>query len=97
MALAPAPPYCRGIAALDLSAPCPRLHGRPSGYLRLPPAPRRLPAFHDDNIIDPDLAPYMSDEGSSDDEQMSILATMNGGGMLKMHTVSSSELILDPG
>ncbi|PQE32619.1 phosphatidylinositol-4-phosphate 5-Kinase protein [Rutstroemia sp. NJR-2017a WRK4] len=37
----------------------------------------RLPAFHDDNIIDPDLAPYMSDEGSSADEQMSIFATMN--------------------
>jgi 1-phosphatidylinositol-3-phosphate 5-kinase len=37
----------------------------------------RLPAFHDDNIIDPDLAPYMSDEGSSGDEQMSIFAAMN--------------------
>ncbi|RDL33595.1 SAICAR synthase-like protein [Venustampulla echinocandica] len=42
----------------------------------------RLPAFHDDNIIDPDLAPYMSDEGSSADEQMSIFATMNSGSML---------------
>jgi len=39
----------------------------------------RLPAFHDDNIIDPDLAPYMSDEESSADEQMSIFATMNSG------------------
>ena len=39
----------------------------------------RLPAFHDDNIIDPDLAPYMSDEGSSGDEEMSIFATMNSG------------------
>ena len=37
----------------------------------------RLPAFHDDNIIDPDLAPYMSDEESSGDEQMSIFATLN--------------------
>ncbi|KAI9743600.1 MAG: 1-phosphatidylinositol-3-phosphate 5-kinase [Claussenomyces sp. TS43310] len=37
-----------------------------------------LPAFHDDNIIDPDLAPYMSDEGSSGDEQMSIFTAMNG-------------------
>jgi 1-phosphatidylinositol-3-phosphate 5-kinase len=37
----------------------------------------RLPAFHDDNIIDPDLAPYMSDEESSADEQMSIFATLN--------------------
>jgi 1-phosphatidylinositol-3-phosphate 5-kinase len=42
----------------------------------------RLPAFHDDNIIDPDLAPYMSDEGSSADEQMSIFATMNSGSLL---------------
>jgi 1-phosphatidylinositol-3-phosphate 5-kinase len=32
-------------------------------------------AFHDDNIIDPELAAYMSDE-SSGDEQMSIFATM---------------------
>ena len=35
----------------------------------------KLPAFHDDNIIDPDLAPYMSEE-SSGDEEMSIFATM---------------------
>ncbi|ORY57196.1 uncharacterized protein BCR38DRAFT_354922 [Pseudomassariella vexata] len=34
-----------------------------------------LPAFHDDNVIDPDLAPFMSDE-SSGDEQMSIFQTM---------------------
>ncbi|EHK96775.1 putative 1-phosphatidylinositol-3-phosphate 5-kinase fab1 [Glarea lozoyensis 74030] len=42
----------------------------------------RLPAFHDDNIIDPDLAPYMSDEGSSGDEQMSIFATMNASSVI---------------
>ncbi|KJZ76148.1 hypothetical protein HIM_04604 [Hirsutella minnesotensis 3608] len=36
----------------------------------------KLPAFHDDNIIDPDLADYMSDD-SSGDEQMSIFATMS--------------------
>lgn len=41
----------------------------------------RLPAFHDDNIIDPDLAPYLSDEGSSGDEQMSIMAALSGTGM----------------
>jgi 1-phosphatidylinositol-3-phosphate 5-kinase len=41
-----------------------------------------LPAFHDDNIIDPDLEPYMSDEGSSADEQMGIFATLNNGSML---------------
>lgn len=40
----------------------------------------RLPAFHDDNIIDPDLAPYLSDEGSSGDEQVSIMSAMNGDG-----------------
>ncbi|KAI0474069.1 hypothetical protein GGR56DRAFT_650149 [Xylariaceae sp. FL0804] len=37
-----------------------------------------LPAFHDDNVIDPDLAPYMSDE-SSGDEQMSVMETTAGG------------------
>ncbi|KAK3329470.1 hypothetical protein B0H66DRAFT_26367 [Apodospora peruviana] len=36
----------------------------------------KLNAFHDDNIIDPELAAYMSDE-SSGDEQMSIFATLN--------------------
>ncbi|ELR03550.1 1-phosphatidylinositol-3-phosphate 5-kinase [Pseudogymnoascus destructans] len=38
----------------------------------------RLPALHDDNIIDPDLAPYMSDDESSGDEQMSIFTALNG-------------------
>lgn len=36
---------------------------------------RTLPAFHSDSIIDPDLAPYMSDD-PSDDEQMSIFAAI---------------------
>lgn len=40
----------------------------------------RLSAFHNDSIIDPDLAPYLSDEASSGDEQMSIAAAMNGEG-----------------
>ncbi|PSK54312.1 1-phosphatidylinositol 3-phosphate 5-kinase fab1 [Elsinoe australis] len=35
-----------------------------------------LPAFHNDNIIDPDLAPFMSDEGS-DDDQASIFTVLN--------------------
>ena len=35
-----------------------------------------LPAFHNDNIIDPDLAPFLSDEGSDDDDSPSIFATM---------------------
>ena len=42
---------------------------------------RRLPTFHDDNIIDPDLAPYLSDEGSTGDEQVSIMAALNGEGL----------------
>jgi 1-phosphatidylinositol-3-phosphate 5-kinase len=37
----------------------------------------RYPAFHDDNIIDPELAAYMSDESSGDEQQMSIFATMS--------------------
>jgi 1-phosphatidylinositol-3-phosphate 5-kinase len=36
-----------------------------------------LPAFHHDNIIDPDLAAFLSDEGSSEDEPQSIFATMS--------------------
>ncbi|KAF2819943.1 hypothetical protein CC86DRAFT_374663 [Ophiobolus disseminans] len=36
-----------------------------------------LPAFHRDNIIDPDLAPFMSDEGSSEEEQASLFAALN--------------------
>ena len=35
-----------------------------------------LPAFHNDNIIDPDLAPYLSDEGSDDEDQPSIFSAM---------------------
>lgn len=42
---------------------------------------QRLPAFHDDNIIDPDLAPYLSDEASSGDEQIGIVAAMHGEGI----------------
>ncbi|KAF3357529.1 hypothetical protein VdG1_03317 [Verticillium dahliae VDG1] len=37
---------------------------------------QKYPAFHEDNIIDPELADYMSDE-SSGDEQMSMFATMS--------------------
>ncbi|KAF2743640.1 hypothetical protein M011DRAFT_521485 [Sporormia fimetaria CBS 119925] len=36
-----------------------------------------LPAFHHDNIIDPDLAPFMSDE-DSEEEHTSIFATLTG-------------------
>ena len=40
----------------------------------------KFPAFHDDNIIDPDLADYMSDD-SSGDEQVGIFSTMAGNDM----------------
>lgn len=36
----------------------------------------RLPAFHKDNIIDPDLAQYLSDDASSGDEQPSLMSTL---------------------
>ncbi|KAL9074294.1 MAG: hypothetical protein Q9157_004435, partial [Trypethelium eluteriae] len=38
-----------------------------------------LPAFHNDSIIDPDLAPFMSDDDSSGDEQTSIFTSMEKG------------------
>ncbi|KAG8533181.1 uncharacterized protein KY384_001964 [Bacidia gigantensis] len=42
---------------------------------------KRLATFHDDNIIDPDLAPYLSDEQSSGDEQVSIMTALNASDM----------------
>ncbi|KAF3034640.1 1-phosphatidylinositol-3-phosphate 5-kinase [Didymella keratinophila] len=36
-----------------------------------------LSAFHHDNIIDPDIAAFMSDDGSSEDEIPSIFAALN--------------------
>ncbi|KAL9102661.1 MAG: hypothetical protein Q9163_002214 [Psora crenata] len=39
--------------------------------------PSRLATFHDDSIIDPDLAPYLSEDASSGDEQASIMAGLN--------------------
>lgn len=42
---------------------------------------QRLPAFHDDNIIDPDLAPYLSDDATSGDEQIGMVAAMHGEGI----------------
>jgi len=46
---------------------------------------RQLPVFHDDNIIDPDLAPYLSNEESSEDEPMSIMAALNGDELSRSH------------
>ena len=45
----------------------------------------QLPTFHDDNIIDPDLAPFLSEEDSSGDEQMSIMAALNGDGLSRSY------------
>ncbi|KAJ5602021.1 hypothetical protein N7510_011555 [Penicillium lagena] len=43
----------------------------------------RLPAFHKDNIIDPDLAQYLSDDASSGDEQPSLLSAVSEGSFPK--------------
>ncbi|KAK5724092.1 Mitochondrial distribution and morphology protein 12 [Elasticomyces elasticus] len=40
-----------------------------------------LPAFHMDNIIDPDLAPFMSDEGSEGEDMPSMMATLDAGAL----------------
>lgn len=37
----------------------------------------RLPAFHRDSIIDPDLAQYLSDDASSEDEQSNIFSMVS--------------------
>lgn len=46
-------------------------------------AESRLPAFHKDNIIDPDLAQYLSDDASSGDEQPSLLSAVSEGALSK--------------
>lgn len=58
--------------SVDDSAP---FHGNP--ITEMPQGTGRL-AFHNDSIIDPDLAPYLSDENSSGDEQLSISAVLSG-------------------
>ncbi|KAI9038561.1 1-phosphatidylinositol-3-phosphate 5-kinase FAB1 [Aspergillus affinis] len=42
-----------------------------------------LPAFHKDNIIDPDLAQYLSDDASSGDEQPSLLSAVSDASLSK--------------
>ena len=37
----------------------------------------RLPAFHSDNVIDPDLADFLSGDDSSDDEQFNMMAVLH--------------------
>lgn len=46
-------------------------------------AESRLPAFHKDNIIDPDLAQYLSDDASTGDEQPSLLSAVSEGNLSK--------------
>ncbi|KAL2822733.1 hypothetical protein BDW59DRAFT_163716 [Aspergillus cavernicola] len=61
----------------DDRAPFQRRHADDS------PFESRLPAFHKDNIIDPDLAQYLSDDASSGDEQPSLLAAVAEGSLSK--------------
>ncbi|RAK92231.1 1-phosphatidylinositol-3-phosphate 5-kinase [Aspergillus costaricaensis CBS 115574] len=43
----------------------------------------RLPAFHKDNIIDPDLAQYLSDDASSGEEQPNLMSAVSEGSLSK--------------
>ncbi|KAL2813550.1 hypothetical protein BJX63DRAFT_215295 [Aspergillus granulosus] len=61
----------------DERAPFQRRHADESPY------ESRLPAFHKDNIIDPDLAQYLSDDASSGDEHPSLLAAVSEGTLSK--------------
>lgn len=40
---------------------------------------KTLPTFHNDNIIDPDLAAFLSDDGSDEDEPASIMGVVSEG------------------
>ena len=44
---------------------------------------RRLPAFHRDNIIDPDLAQYLSDDASSGDDQPNLFGVVSDSALQK--------------
>ena len=52
----------------------------------------RLPAFHSDNIIDPDLAAFLSDEESSGDEQLNLMAALNGDSLATSYDNERSAL-----
>ncbi|KAF8432886.1 hypothetical protein BGX38DRAFT_1102425 [Terfezia claveryi] len=56
-----------------------------------------LPAFHTDSVIDPELAPYMSDQDATDDEQMSIFATIAPRNSDNLATSSMSSPMLSAG
>ena len=54
---------------------------RPPFHRHIPEDSRKrvnLPAFHNDSIIDPELEPFLSDDGSSEEEHMSMFASLNG-------------------
>lgn len=44
-----------------------------------PEKKQTLPTFHNDNIIDPDLAAFLSDDGSEEDEFPSIMGAVSDG------------------
>ncbi|KAJ5748617.1 uncharacterized protein N7511_010313 [Penicillium nucicola] len=69
--------YIRGFKTHEDRAPFQRRHADDSGF------ESRLPAFHKDNIIDPDLAQYLSDDASSGDEQPSLLSAVSEGVLSK--------------
>lgn len=47
------------------------------------PSNTRLHAFHRDNIIDPDIAQYLSDDASSADEQPSLFSVVSDNALTK--------------
>ncbi|OGE58500.1 hypothetical protein PENARI_c001G09213 [Penicillium arizonense] len=69
--------YIRGFKTHEDRAPFQRRHADDTGF------ESRLPAFHKDNIIDPDLAQYLSDDASSGDEQPSLLSAVSEGALSK--------------
>lgn len=70
--------YIRGFKpSHDDRAPFQRRHGDDLF------AEHRLSAFHKDNIIDPDLAQYLSDDASSGDEQPSLMSAVSEGNFSK--------------
>ena len=54
---------------------------RPPFHRHIPEDSRRrvnLPAFHNDSIIDPELEPFLSDDGSSEEEHTGMFTSLNG-------------------
>ena len=72
--------------SLDDKAP---FHGRFANDMH---KETRRSAFHNDSIIDPDLAPFMSDEDSSGDEQVSISTVLSTDVLSKSHDNDKSAI-----